>query len=44
MDIFIEDLINTVNSLNEATVIVFFGDHQPNLNLSSDDLLNKNFI
>lgn len=42
MDIFIEDLINTVNSLNEATVIVFFGDHQPNLNLSSDDLLNKN--
>ena len=42
MDIFIEDLINAVNSLNEATVIVFFGDHQPNLNLSSDDLLNKN--
>lgn len=42
MDLFIEDLINTVNSLNEETVIVFFGDHQPNLNLSSDDLLNKN--
>lgn len=42
MDLFIEDLINAVNSLNEATVIVFFGDHQPNLNLSIDDLLNKN--
>lgn len=42
VDLFIEDLINAVNSLNEQTVIVFFGDHQPNLNLSSDDLLNKN--
>lgn len=42
MDLFIEELINAVNSLNEPTVIVFFGDHQPNLNLSSDDLLNKN--
>lgn len=42
MDLFIEELINAVNSLNEPTVIVFFGDHQPNLNLSSEDLLNKN--
>ncbi len=42
MDIFINDLVTAVNELNEPTVIVFYGDHLPNLNLSNDDLLNDN--
>ena len=44
MDLFITDLINAVNTLDEDTVIVFYGDHLPNLNLSSDDLSNKNLF
>ena len=44
MDLFIDDLINAVNTLDEDTVIVFYGDHLPNLNLSSDDLSNKNLF
>ena len=42
VDLFIKDLINAVNALGEDSVIVFYGDHQPNLNLTSEDLLNKN--
>lgn len=42
MDLFIKDLIDAVNALNEPTVIVFYGDHLPNLNLSKEDLSNKN--
>lgn len=42
MDLFIDDLINSVNALGEDSIIVFYGDHQPNLNLTSEDLLNKN--
>ena len=44
MDLFIADLINSVNTLDEDTVIVFYGDHLPNLNLSNDDLLNKIYL
>lgn len=44
MDLFIYNLINAVNELAENTVIVFFGDHLPNLNLSNDDLSNKNLF
>ena len=42
MDLFVKDLIDAVNALNEPTVIVFYGDHLPNLNLSKEDLSNKN--
>lgn len=42
MDLFIKELIDAVNALNEPTVIVFYGDHLPNLNLSKEDLSNKN--
>lgn len=42
MDMFIDELINSVNSLNEPSVIAFYGDHLPNLNLSNEDLANKN--
>lgn len=43
-DLFIKNLINAVNELAENTVIVFYGDHLPNLNLSNDDLSNKNLL
>ncbi|WP_294388856.1 LTA synthase family protein [uncultured Clostridium sp.] len=44
MDLFIDDLINAVNALGEDTVIVFYGDHLPNLNLSNEELSNKNLF
>ena len=39
MDLFIDDLINAVNTLDEDTVIVFYGDHLPNLNLSNEEYI-----
>ena len=37
-DIFIGELINAVEKLGEDTVIVFYGDHQPSLDLTTDQL------
>lgn len=38
MDLFIGDLIEAVNSLNEPSVILFYGDHFPALGFSSDEI------
>ncbi|WP_300902883.1 LTA synthase family protein [uncultured Clostridium sp.] len=38
MDIFIDDLIKAVNSLNEPSVIIFYGDHFPALGISSNEI------
>lgn len=42
MDIFVSDLIKAVNEIDEDTIIVFYGDHLPNFNLSKEDLYNNN--
>ncbi len=41
MDKFISDLIDEVNKLNEETIIVFYGDHLPSLEITTADLENK---
>lgn len=38
MDIFIKDLISMVESIDEPSMIVFYGDHLPSLNLKADKL------
>jgi hypothetical protein len=38
-DQFISQLIDMVEKRNEPTVIVFYGDHMPSLNLETNDLL-----
>lgn len=42
MDIFIKDLTEALDALEEDTVLVMYGDHLPSLNLSAGDLANKN--
>lgn len=42
MDIFIKDLIEAVNSLDEPSVILFYGDHFPALGFSADDIAEAN--
>ena len=37
-DQFIMDLINAVNERKERTIIVFYGDHQPTMKLTDDEL------
>lgn len=37
-DQFVYDLINAVKARKERTVVVFYGDHQPTMNLSNSDL------
>lgn len=41
MDQFVQDLIDTVNSLDEKSVIVFYGDHLPTLDLTEEDVTNR---
>lgn len=41
MDKFIEDLITAVDSLDEKSVIVFYGDHLPTMNLTEEDVTNR---
>lgn len=38
MDIFIADLIKAVNSLDEPSIILFYGDHFPALGISADEI------
>ncbi|MCM1282950.1 MAG: LTA synthase family protein [Muribaculaceae bacterium] len=40
VDTFMADLINKVNSRNEDTVIVFFGDHLPTMGLTDGDMVS----
>lgn len=38
MDQFVGDLIETVNSLNEPTIIAFYGDHFPAVGINASDV------
>ncbi len=42
MDIFIGELIKAVSERGEETVIVFYGDHLPSLNIANSSLTNQN--
>ncbi len=39
MDEFIGNLITNIEEIGEPTVIVFYGDHQPNLDFTGEDLI-----
>lgn len=41
MDWFVEDLINAVDSTGEKSVIVFYGDHLPTMDLTEEDVTNR---
>ena len=41
MDWFVEDLITAVDSLGEDSVIVFYGDHLPTMDLTEKDVTNR---
>lgn len=41
MDKFAADLIEAVEARNEPTVLVFYGDHLPTMNLEAKDLKSK---
>lgn len=41
MDQFVEDLITAVDSLEEKSVIVFYGDHLPTMGLTEEDVTNR---
>ena len=40
MDQFVQDLVNTINSFDEDTVVVFYGDHLPSLGIEKEHLDN----
>jgi hypothetical protein len=40
MDQFVEELTESIDDLEEDTIVVFYGDHLPVLNLTEDDLVN----
>lgn len=39
MDEFIYELIDMVNSLNEPSIVVFYGDHHPAINVNAEDFV-----
>ena len=41
MDQFVEDLITAVDSTGEKSVIVFYGDHLPTMDLTEEDVTNR---
>ena len=41
MDQFVEDLITAVDSTGEDSVIVFYGDHLPTMDLTEEDVTNR---
>lgn len=41
MDQFVEDLVNAVDALGEDSVIVFYGDHLPTMDLTEEDVTNR---
>lgn len=41
MDWFVEDLITAVDALGEKSVIVFYGDHLPTMDLTEEDVTNR---
>ena len=44
MDIFIGELINALENFDEDTVLVMYGDHLPNINISEEELENNNIF
>lgn len=40
MDQFVGDLVDTISDFPEDTIVVFYGDHLPVLDLTEDDLVN----
>lgn len=42
VDTFIKELTDRLNSFDENTIVVFFGDHLPSLDITEADLKNKN--
>lgn len=42
MDHFVANLIDTLESTGEDTILVLYGDHLPSLNIENEDLANKN--
>lgn len=43
MDTFIGELVNTLSKIDEATILVLYGDHLPSLGLT-DDMLKNNSL
>ena len=41
MDLFIGELIDMVNSLNEPSIIVFYGDHHPAIDVKAEDFVTN---
>lgn len=41
MDTFIGELINMVNSLNEPSIVVFYGDHHPTIDVKAEDFVTN---
>ena len=41
MDTFIGELINMVNSLNEPSIVVFYGDHHPAIDVKAEDFVTN---
>ncbi len=41
MDQFVQDLIEAVDALGEDSVIVFYGDHLPTMDLTEEDVTNR---
>lgn len=44
VDAFLASLTNALNNFEEPTVLVLYGDHLPCLDISKDDLKNKNLF
>ncbi len=41
MDVFVNDLIKMLEDRGEPTILAFYGDHLPTMNLASDDMKNR---
>jgi len=44
MDMFVADLVNAIKKFDEPTVLVFYGDHLPAMNISKDQLENEDLF
>lgn len=42
MDIFVSELTEEINNLDEPTILVFYGDHIPSLDITAEDLTTGN--
>ncbi|MDO5100520.1 MAG: LTA synthase family protein [Eubacteriales bacterium] len=41
MDVFVDELIKMLETRGEPTIIAFYGDHLPTMNLKSEDMKNR---